>query len=238
LFSNAELAEYINQHFEPVWESMRPVPLIRIDFGNGNALTRTLRGNIATYVCTAQGQVLDVIPALYTPGPYRAALEQLELLHRYVHQPDRNGTVPFFERLRHYHQRQAAALKRNQPPPRIVMDVTKSSVEYRLADVATNAAPAPLPERQKPEPLPTFDSPDDLASWRVLAEDTERNQTIRRLQIHVKLAEMGAVLPLGILSRWVYKEVLHADLDDPYLGLGQALFANYPFTREEAAHRE
>ena len=32
----------------------------------------------------------------------------------------------------------------------------------------------------------------------------------------------------------IYKEVLHADLDDPYLGLGTALFENYPFAAEDA----
>ena len=30
------------------------------------------------------------------------------------------------------------------------------------------------------------------------------------------------------LTKWLYREVLHADLDDPYLGLGKALFENYP----------
>jgi hypothetical protein len=32
----------------------------------------------------------------------------------------------------------------------------------------------------------------------------------------------------------MYKEVLNADLDDPYLGLGRVLFANYPFAKEDA----
>jgi hypothetical protein len=31
----------------------------------------------------------------------------------------------------------------------------------------------------------------------------------------------------------MYKEVLHADLDDPYLGLGKLLFDNYVFSAEE-----
>ena len=35
------------------------------------------------------------------------------------------------------------------------------------------------------------------------------------------------------LTKWLYKEVLHADLDDPYLGLGPALFASYPFAKED-----
>ena len=33
----------------------------------------------------------------------------------------------------------------------------------------------------------------------------------------------------------LYKEVLRADLDDPLLGLGPVLTANYPFTEEDRA---
>jgi hypothetical protein len=35
------------------------------------------------------------------------------------------------------------------------------------------------------------------------------------------------------VTRPLYRDVLHADLDDPYLGLGQALFGTYPFARED-----
>jgi hypothetical protein len=31
------------------------------------------------------------------------------------------------------------------------------------------------------------------------------------------------------LVKWLYKEVLHLDLDDPYLGLQTTLFDGYPF---------
>ncbi len=32
------------------------------------------------------------------------------------------------------------------------------------------------------------------------------------------------------------EELVHADLDDPYLGLGEVLFATYPFAKEDAVH--
>jgi hypothetical protein len=35
------------------------------------------------------------------------------------------------------------------------------------------------------------------------------------------------------VTKLVYKEVLHVDLDDPYLGLGEVLFATYPFAKED-----
>ena len=75
-------------------------------------------------------------------------------------------------------------------------------------------------------------SDSDIANWKILAEDTRINETTRRLQIHEMLAGVGQVQPKAVTKR-LYKEVLHADLDDPYLGLGQTLFAGYPFTKEE-----
>jgi hypothetical protein len=57
---------------------------------------------------------------------------------------------------------------------------------------------------------------------RLLEEDTRRNETTRRLQIHEMLASATPIGPAE-LTRRVYREVLHADLDDPYLGLSDLL---------------
>ena len=65
LFSQASVADFVHGAFEPVWESVRPVPIVRIDFGNGNVLTRTLHGNILTSICTPDGFVVDALPVIY-----------------------------------------------------------------------------------------------------------------------------------------------------------------------------
>jgi hypothetical protein len=75
----------------------------------------------------------------------------------------------------------------------------------------------------------------DLAIWKALIEDTRINDTIRRLQIHEILAASRSVQPKDVTKR-LYKDILHADLDDPYLGLGPTLFAGYPFSREDQVH--
>ena len=71
-----------------------------------------------------------------------------------------------------------------------------------------------------------------VAGWKELAEDTRINETLRRRQIHEKLTAIGPV-PADDLVKWLYKDVLHADLDDPTLGLGEVLNKNYPFADEE-----
>src|SRR5262249_29221185 len=73
----------------------------------------------------------------------------------------------------------------------------------------------------------------DQALWKALAEDTRANESVRRRQVHELFAASGPVAPSAITKR-VYKDILHADLDDPYLGLGDSLFANYPFKDEKA----
>src|SRR6516162_1756934 len=100
-----EVAEYINRAFEPVWETVRPVPIVRIDFGNGNVVTRTLHGNIATYVCSSDGQVVDIVPGIYTPPTYQAALEPIRRLAVDVARLDRGARQ---DRLRDYHNEEAA----------------------------------------------------------------------------------------------------------------------------------
>ena len=97
LFSQESVASFVNENFEPTWETVRPVPIVRIDFGNGTVVTRTLHGNIATYVCTADGQVLDLLAGIYTPAVYVQRLQQFRLLANYA---DQQGPAQRVERLR------------------------------------------------------------------------------------------------------------------------------------------
>jgi hypothetical protein len=225
LFSETKVANFINRAFEPVWESVRPVPLIRIDFGNGNVITRTLHGNIATYVCTADAQVLDILPGIYTPGTYLNRLRQFSLLAQYV---DQGGKQPREARLRDYHHVQAQSLMKYKLPVLLTAEpVGKRAIENRLKKVFLAGRPN---EEARSETNETFGLPstEDLANWKALAEDTRINETVRRQQIHEILGKSGLVRPAAV-TKQLYKEVLHADLDDPYLGLGNLLFANYPF---------
>jgi hypothetical protein len=230
LFSQDSVADFINANFEPAWESVRPVPVVRIDFGNGTVLTRTLHGNILTSVCTPDGQVLDALPGIYTEAAYLDRLDQFRLLARYV------GARPAEQRaalVHDYHVRQAEALKKTETPERFalknrVAPYTKAAIERPVEVVLqTPAAPAASPKEDK---APA--AVEDVGRWKELAEDTALNESTRRLQIHGLLAAAGLVAPEKV-TRPIYKEVLHADLDDPYLGLGKVLFDSYPFARED-----
>ncbi|MEA3209927.1 MAG: hypothetical protein QOE70_2984 [Chthoniobacter sp.] len=82
LYANAEVAEYLRAHFILHWESVRPVPKVTIDFGDGRTIQTTLTGNSIHYVLEAHGQVIDALPGLYAPGTFLAGLQHAEVAAR------------------------------------------------------------------------------------------------------------------------------------------------------------
>jgi len=71
LYANKDLSEFLRNNFVLHWESVRPVPHVTIDFGDGRKLERTLTGNSAHHVLASDGRPLDVLPGLYSPLAFR-----------------------------------------------------------------------------------------------------------------------------------------------------------------------
>jgi hypothetical protein len=276
LFSSNEVAKYINDRFEPAWESVRPAPLVTIDFGNGNVVKRTLQGNIATYVCGSDGIVYDVLPGIYAPDVYRKQLEVLRKLADSLR--PRPGSKPGADarlaRLREYHTKQAAELARLQTPPQMQAvamigggfkggiggfqalggfggnfggggfqalggfagagtgfgGTGAGVVGFGGIEGPVERVIAGLPPPPGGAAIPQV----PLATRPELAFDSKVNEQVRRKLVHDKLAAAGAVRPDDI-KKWLYKDVLRADLDDPMLGLGGLLNGNYPFAEEDRA---
>jgi hypothetical protein len=78
LYSNAEVATLLREHFILHWQSVRPVPKVTIDFGDGRKLERTLTGNSIHYVLDSDGRPIDALPGLYGPQAFVRALAQAE----------------------------------------------------------------------------------------------------------------------------------------------------------------
>ncbi len=232
LFSNPELAAFINENFEPTWQSVRKVPTVTIDFGNGKTVKRTLNGNIATYVCTSEGKILDILPGLYEARSYKDRLQQLSFLHSYISAMDINSTE---SAVHAYHKTQLQRLERGQPPMRFVRTKENGTGSIKLSAKAkdpdsewTKAIDEKTMHRNIPLPK------NDIADWEKLTDDVRLNETIMRKKIHAKLLNEASAQKANNLtsfSKWLYREVLHVDLDDPYLGLTPVLSDNYPFER-------
>ncbi|HSE33470.1 MAG TPA: hypothetical protein VLA93_17995 [Pyrinomonadaceae bacterium] len=91
LYSNATVAQSLRERFVLHWETVRPVPLITIDFGDGRKLQRTITGNSIHYILDSEGRLLDALPGLYGPTAFLAGLADAETVFQQIRasQPER-----------------------------------------------------------------------------------------------------------------------------------------------------
>jgi hypothetical protein len=217
LFSDPRVSAFVREHFVAAWQSVRTVPLVEIDFGNGLKLKRTVNGNVATYVCSPDGRVLDIIPGLNTPEAY---LEDL----RYALNLYRASFANLDRLVPEYHRSNLAEPTRYEwvfldTSKDGVERVTKSSVGLGIpVKVSPSGAVTDKKKREVERPVRSLAAEDA----RLLASDTETNRKERKPLVHRLLSEK-VVRPAEVTKR-VYKEILHCDLDDPYLGLVSGAF--------------
>lgn len=84
LYANKQIGDVLRERFVLHWQSVRPVPKVTIEFGDGRTLERTITGNSAHYVLAADGYPLDVLPGLYGPQKFLSWLQSAERLHEHV----------------------------------------------------------------------------------------------------------------------------------------------------------
>lgn len=82
LYPNAEVADVLREKFVLHWESVRPVPIITIDFGDGRKLERTLTGNSIHYVLDSEARPIEALPGLYGPQAFLRGLANAEALFK------------------------------------------------------------------------------------------------------------------------------------------------------------
>lgn len=108
LYANQEISETLRDKFVLHWESVRPVPKITIDFGDGRKLERTLTGNSIHYVVDASGRPLDGLPGLHGPQAFAQWLARVEALAQSYAAQAPAGRE---ELLRSYHRARISAIK-------------------------------------------------------------------------------------------------------------------------------
>ena len=231
LFSDENVARAINEKFEPVWVSVRDVPTVTIDFGKGHKITRTLHGNVASYILTADGTIVDILPGLYDPDQYLAQLDQLWWVHHYM--AETANPTAF---LADYHREQVTAIKTSGKPREVkpFADLSKMSIEISTKTILYSPGLRGLNKKEHTVEIvdhPDFSKPGELSHWRKLYDDAEVNEKERRGPIHAMLAALPNAKPQDVTKK-LYREILHADIDDPYLGLGETLFKDYPFRED------
>jgi hypothetical protein len=76
LYADPEVAGILRERFVLHWESVRPVPRLTIDFGDGRRLEGTITGNSVHYVLDPRGRLVDALPGLYGPGMFLDRLDR------------------------------------------------------------------------------------------------------------------------------------------------------------------
>jgi hypothetical protein len=93
LYIDPAINRALRERFVLHWQSVRPVPKVTIDFGNGKTLVKTLTGNSTHLVLDMHGRVVDALPGLFDAevfaqllvrahGMAMADRRQLPALHR------------------------------------------------------------------------------------------------------------------------------------------------------------
>jgi hypothetical protein len=104
LYANEEVSRVLRDRFVLHWQSVRPVPKVTIDFGDGRKLERTLTGNSIHYILDSDGRVIDALPGLYGPKAFLAGLQEAENAIAAAKSLNETERVAF---LHDYHDRQA-----------------------------------------------------------------------------------------------------------------------------------
>jgi hypothetical protein len=214
LYANKEISDFLREKFVLHWQSVRPVPTVTIDFGNGRKLERTVTGNSAHYVLAPDGRPLDVLPGLYSPQEFLRWLNRTQALSAdYLAATDAGERESV---LTAYHRDRLAAL---------------DTAELRREDVRLDDASVALIRRENPTAFEAgrISVAKSVAEDPILrlvgrfeasiAADTVRNES----QLHRKIHEwylVGEVTgDYDALNERVYSDLFLTPSSDPWLGL-------------------
>ena len=82
LYPNDQVSTLLHDRFVLHWQSVRPVPTVTIDFGDGRKLERTLTGNSIHYILDTNARPLDALPGLYGPAAFVRGLRNAESIFK------------------------------------------------------------------------------------------------------------------------------------------------------------
>lgn len=104
LYPNAEVNAALRERFVLHWQSVRPVPTVTIDFGDGRKLERTLTGNSIHYILDSQARTIDALPGLYGPKAFLRGLASAETVFKSLagkNDQQRNVLLSFYYSQQH-----------------------------------------------------------------------------------------------------------------------------------------
>ena len=111
LYSNEQLRAEMTDGFVLHWKSVRPVPVLTIDYGDGRRIVRTVTGNSVHLVLDERGRAVDAIPGLVGPEAFRRTLQSGARIAR---ETAGLADIPRSEALVRHHESELEELRRVQ----------------------------------------------------------------------------------------------------------------------------
>lgn len=195
LLSDKSLAQELDSRYVLSWESVRPVPKATIDFGNGEVITRTLKGNNVFYLCNPEGVVQDIFPGVYTPEDFLSELNSSDSVAQALPDPIEDNIAM------------------------IGKGRVESSILSSFELAKSSPKVSPLGVRDISSEAHTHKSLELLTKRELTIEnDSQASITVLRPAARKFLEQVEPSTPSELTSA-VYSKVLGIDLSDPYLGL-------------------
>ncbi len=181
LYANSEVSQKLRDRVILHWESVRPVPTVTVDFGDGRILKRTITGNSIHYLLDAQGRPLDALPGLHGPQAFLDWLDRaVPMAQQFAQLPDpEKGTF-----LAEYHRSRIEAIQQqwqteltalNLAPPQGLEPIPPSESDAETAGrVAMTKMVVEFPLLRQigvvDRNRQTLESVTDIDTWRQLAQ--------------------------------------------------------------------
>jgi hypothetical protein len=248
LYPNPHVRELLATKFVLHWQSVRAVPIITIDLGNGRQIKRTITGNSLHMVLDEQGRTVDILPGLY------AAEDFVRELHHAVpvavaaaKQDDQAFRVSRAE----FHRGRMTAMRQdfdellkklNIPSLPLGVDhpgevwlklglfgrqqaVIEGDAQRAVLERAAQAAPPAAAVAAKIALTKQLAETPAMRLVRnvtlAIAEDSVRNEYFLHHQIHQWLSAGINLEAREDLVAQVYSQLFLSPLDDPWYGLSQ-----------------
>ena len=242
LYPHAAVRSLLAERFVLHWQSVRAVPIITIDFGDGRSIKRTITGNSLHLVLDARGRTVDVLPGLYGAGFFARVLQESEALAKKAVELD---DVQFKSKLAKFHQEQLNDQEArwsedwkqlgSESIPILGNELDDAAwaklAQRYLAEVAFDgmtvaAVQAKLPAEVAGR-LALGKSVTETPALRlvrnlvpVIGQDTVKNEYNLHRQIHQWLAN-GEIHNTPALTSRIYNELFLSPLNDPWYGLSK-----------------
>jgi hypothetical protein len=221
LYANNEVARHLRDHFILHWQSVRPVPIITIDFGDGRIIRRTITGNSIHYVLTADGQVVDGIPGLYGAKAFLRELGEAEA--------EITGAGASRSSLVQWHSDQAGRISEAFSKDRRAIGLTTlqkvdpaSPLAVSPHDVSVTGADSAMPR----SPLAMFKAENleyHMEDFAVMSPDvTPGTGLVFSRTVYEKgqiILDIGTTLNIG--ARIVVPDIFHKEVTSEDLGLSE-----------------